>query len=129
MFKQQHKAVGYVPHHQLGLFKLKLVQAGYEDHDGPKVRRDGEVLAARAVFDGRDGIRQNHVQVVDRGTVFAVYAHTEPHTVRLIDHAISALNDEASFAGGSRMLRNDFAAVGFRLMTYSEACDAARLRG
>jgi len=129
MFKQQRKATGYIPHHQLDRFSRKLEQAGYENHDGPRVRRDGEVLAARAAFDGRDGLRQNHVQVVDRGTVFAVYAHTEPHTVRLIDHAISALNDEASFAGGSRMLRNDLAAVGFRLMTYSEACAAARLRG
>jgi hypothetical protein len=130
MFKEQGKALGYFPHHQLGLFKLKLAQSGYENHDGPKVRRDGEVLAARAVFDGRGGnLRQNHVQVVDRGTVFAVYAHTEPHTDRLIDHAISAINDDASFAGGSKMLRNDLAAVGFRLMTYSEACEAARRRG
>ncbi|MCW5807584.1 MAG: hypothetical protein KIT31_34835, partial [Deltaproteobacteria bacterium] len=93
-------------------FKLKLQQAGYGEHDGPKVRRDGEVLTARAVFDGRDGLRQNHVQVVARGTVFAVYAHTEPHTVRLFDHAISALNDDASFAGGSKMLRHDLEAVG-----------------
>jgi hypothetical protein len=129
VFKQQHDAVGYFPRHQLGLFKLKLSQAGYEEHDGPKMRRDGEVLAARAVFDGRDGLRQNHVQVVERGTVFAVYAHTEPHTDRFIDHAISALTDEASFAGGSKMLRNDLAAGGFRLMTYSEACEAARRRG
>jgi hypothetical protein len=129
MFKQQRKAAGYVPYHQLGLLKLKLSQAGYENHDGPKVRRDGEVLAARATFDGRDGVRQNHVQVVDRGTVFAVYAHTEPHTARLLDHAISALNDGASFAGGSKMLRNDLAAVGFSLMTYGDACEATRLRG
>ena len=125
MFRQQHKAAGYFPRHLFTLFKLKLAQAGYEDHYGPKVRRDGEVLAVRAVFDGRDGVRQNHVQVVVRRTVFAVYAHT----ARLLDHAISALNNDASFAGGSRMLRNDLATVGFRLMTYSNACESTRRRG
>jgi hypothetical protein len=43
--------------------------------------------------------------------------------------SISAINDDASFAGGSKMLRNDLAAVGFMLMSHGEACDAARLRG
>jgi hypothetical protein len=128
MFKEQRRAAGYFPRAQLGLFKLKLVDAGYEEHDGPKVRRDGEVLTARAVFEGRDGLRQNHVQVVARGEVLAVYAHTEPHTDRLIAHAISALNDGASFAGGSKMLRNDLNAGGFRLVTYSKACETARRR-
>jgi hypothetical protein len=129
MFKEQRKAAGYFPHHQLGLFKLKLTHAGYESHDGPKVRRNGEVLTARATFQGRGGLRQNHVQVVDRGTVFAVYAHTEPHTDRLLAHAISALNDEASFSAGSKMLRNDLDSVGFRLASFSDACEAARRRG
>jgi hypothetical protein len=67
MFKQQRKAAGYFPRHLLGLFKLKLAQAGYEDHVGPRTRRDGEVLTFRAVFAGRDGLRQNHVQIVDLG--------------------------------------------------------------
>lgn len=129
MFKEQRKAAGYFPRHLFRLFELKVAQAGYEEHHGPRTNRDGEVLAVRAVFNGRDGLRQNHVQVVDRGNVFAVYAHTEPHTDRLIAHAISAINDDASFAGGSKMLRNDLAAVGFRLTTYSIACDAARRRG
>jgi len=129
MFKQQHKAAGYIPRQQLGLLKIKLAEAGYEDHDGLKVRRDREVLAFRATFDGRDGLRQNHIQIVDRGSVFAVYAHTEPHTERLIDHAISALNDEASFSGGSRMLRNDLDAVGLKLKTHAQArADTKRRR-
>ena len=115
MFKQQRKPAGYFPRQQLGLFKLKMREVGYQDHDGMRVRRDGEVLALRATFDGRDGLRQNHIQVVDRGDVLAVYAHTEPHTDRLIDHAISAVNDDASFSGGSKMLRNALGAAGFSL--------------
>lgn len=128
MFKQQRKAAGYIPRHQLGLLKFKLTEAGYQTHDGLRVRRDGEVFAARAVFEGRDGVRQNHVQVVERGNVYAVYAHTEPHTARLFDHSISALMDQASFSGGSRMLRNDLHAVGFRLLSHAEACEAAKRR-
>lgn len=129
MFKQQSKAAGYIPRQQLGLLKLKLQQAGYEDHDGPKYRRDGELLAFRATFDGSDGLRQNHVQVVDRGEVLAVYAHTEPHTERFIEHAISALHDKASFSGGSKMLRNDLKAVGLNLRTHAEAhLDSRRRR-
>lgn len=121
MLKQQRKATLYVPRQQLGLFRLKLQQAGYEGHDGPKSRRGGEVLALRAAFVGQDGLRQNHVQVVDRGDVLAVYAHTEPHTARLFDHALSAVTDRASFSGGSRMLRNDLRAVGFSAKTYAQA--------
>lgn len=121
MLKQQRKAAGYVPGSQLGLLKVKLEQAGYEVHDGPRYRRNGEVLTLRAAFEGRDGLRQNHVQVVDRHGVYAVYAHTEPHTQRFIAHALSAANDEASFSGGSRMLRNDLESVGFRLRTHAEA--------
>lgn len=66
-------------------------------------------------------MRQNHVQVVERKGVFAVFAHTEPHTVHFIAHAISALDDRASFSGGSKMLRNDLAEVGYELMSYAEA--------
>jgi hypothetical protein len=99
MFKQQRKAAGYIPCQQLGLFKLKMQAAGYEAYEGMKVRRDREVLALRATFEGRGGLRQNHVQVVDRGDVLAVYAHTEPHTLRLLDHAMSAIADEVRMAG------------------------------
>ena len=129
MFKQQRKAVGYVPGHQLGLLKVKLRDAGYEVHDGPKFQRDGEVAAFRATFQGRDGRRQNHVQVVERGSVLALYAHTEPHTDRFIDHALSALGDEANFPGGSKMLKNDLQAAGFRLKSFSAAQESVRRRG
>ncbi len=124
-FAQQKKAVGYLPRKQLGLLTVKLRQAGYEIHDGPAVERDGEVAALRKVFQSRDGLRQNHVQVVARANVIAVYAHTEPHTARFLAHAVSAIFDEASFAGGSKMLGNDLAGVGFELMTHSDAVAAA----
>lgn len=121
MFKQQIKAVGYVSARQLGLLKLKLAHAGYEPHTGLRVSRDGEVATFRRTFRGANGLRQNHVQVVDRGDTFAVYAHTEPHTARLIAHTVSALGDGASFSGGSKMLRGDLAAVGYELESHAAA--------
>lgn len=124
-FKEQMRAVGYVPHQRLGLLIVKLGQVGYEKHDGPRTTRDREVATLRKGFPGSDGWRQNHVQVVQRGRTCAVYAHTEPHTGRFLDHAASALLDEASFSGGSRMLRNDLASIGFRLMSFEEAQDSA----
>jgi hypothetical protein len=126
MFKQQGKAVGYVPHHWLGILKLKLRDAGYEEHDGPKLPRDGEIATFRRAFHTKDGLRQNHVQLVQRGSTIAVYAHTEPHTIRLAAHAISAMLDGASFSGGSKMLRNNLADVAFDLMNHSDAVDRAR---
>lgn len=126
MFKQQRQAAGYVNEEQLGLLKLKLRQAGYEDHDGLRVSRSGEVATFRRTFRAASGVRQNHVQVVDRGGVFAVYAHTEPHTARLIAHAVSALGDGASFSGGSKMLRNDLVDAGYQLLSHAEARAKAR---
>jgi len=123
-FKQQKTAAGYVPHQQLGLLVLKLRQARYETHDGPAVTRAGEIVTLRKTFDG--GRRQNHVQLVRRGDTIAVYAHTEPHTDDFIGHAISALWNGASFAGGTRMLLNDLARVGFSLSRHAEARGSAR---
>lgn len=120
VFKQQRKAVGYLSEKGFRLFSLKLQKVGYERHEGLRVSREGEVAAFRRAFLGADGLRQNHVQIVEREGVFAVYAHTEPHTVRLLDHTISALDDRASFSGGSKMLRNDLEVVGCELLTYAE---------
>ncbi len=129
MFKEQGKAVGYIPRHQFGLLKLKLEQAGYEYHDGPRTSRDNEVATFRNAFDSASGLRQNHVQIVDRGSVFAIYAHTEPHTERWWAHTVSAIGDGASFSGGSRMLGNDLASGGYYLMSYADAIEASRRRG
>ncbi len=125
-FKQQRTAVGYVPSQQLGLLKVKLRQAGYDGHDGPSVAREGEVATMRKVFRSPQGMRQNHVQLVDRGKTIAVYAHTEPHTDRFLAHAASAIFDEASFSGGSRMLNNDLSDVGFSLLDFPKARRSAR---
>ena len=129
MFKQQHQAVGSVPDHQFGLLKLKLAAAGYEEHDGPRMSREGEVATYRLAFNGADGLRQNHVQIVKRGSVLAIYAHTEPHTQRLVAHAISAVGNGASFSGGSRMLTNALSSVGYRLVPYADAIASAKRRG
>lgn len=126
MFRQQRTAAGYVPHQQLGLLLLKLRHAGYVQHDGPAVARDGEIATLRKVFNAPRGLRQNHVQIVNRGSTIGVYAHTEPHTDRFLAHAASAIFDEASFAGGSKMLNNDLAAVGFALSGFGNARRAAR---
>lgn len=71
-------------------------------------------------------LRQNHVQVVERGKQLAVYAHTEPHTDRLVAHALSAIFDAASFSGGSRMVRNDLVASGYELRSFGEAKPSSR---
>jgi hypothetical protein len=120
-FKQQKKAAGYVPIEHVGLLGVKLRDAGYEEHTGPSVSRDGEVGTFRKTYRSGGALRQNHVQVVARGRKLAMYAHTEPHTDRLVDHALSAVFDAASFSGGSRMLRNDLAAFGYELRSFAEA--------
>jgi hypothetical protein len=125
-FKQQKKAAGYVPVEHAGLLRLKLREAGYEEHTGPSVSRHGEVGTFRKTYRSGGGLRQNHVQVVGRGRKLAMYAHTEPHTDRPIDHAFSALFDAASFSGGSRMLRNDLEASGYELRSFAEAKPSPR---
>jgi hypothetical protein len=125
-FKQQKKAAGYVPVEHAGLLGVKLRDAGYEEHTGPSVSRDGELGTYRKTYRSGGALRQNHVQVVKRGSKLAMYAHTEPHTERPIDHAFSALFDAASFSGGSRMLRNDLAASGYKLRSFVEATPSPR---
>jgi hypothetical protein len=125
-FKQQKKAAGYFPVEHQGLLRLKLRHAGYEEHPGPFVSRDGEVGTFRKTYRSGGMLRQNHVQVVTRGTKLAVYAHTEPHTERWVDHALSAISDGHSFSGGSRMVRHDLAASGYELRSFSDAKPAAR---
>jgi hypothetical protein len=125
-FKQQKKAAGYVPVEHVGLLGVKLRDAGYEEHTGPSVSRDGEVATFRKSYRSGGALRQNHVQVVQRGSKFAMYAHTEPHTDRLLDHAVSAIFDDASFSGGSRMLRNDLTASGYTLRSFAEAKPSPR---
>jgi hypothetical protein len=120
-FKQQKKAAGYAPVEHAGLVELKLRDAGYEVHTGPSVTRDREVATYRKTYRSGGALRQNHVQVVQRGSKLAMYAHTEPHTDRLLDHAVSAVFDDASFSGGSKMLRNDLAASGYELRPFAEA--------
>jgi hypothetical protein len=120
-FKQQKTAAGYLPVEHAGLLRLKLRDAGYEEHKGPSVTRDGEIATFRKAYRSGQALRQNHVQIVARGKKLAVYAHTEPHTDRLIDHALSAIFDAASFSGGSRMLRNDLVASGYELRPFVEA--------
>ena len=125
-FKQQKKAAGYAPVEHAGLVELKLRDAGYEVHTGPSVTRDREVATYRKTYRSGGALRQNHVQVVERGSKLAMYAHTEPHTDRFVDHAVSALLDEASFSGGSRMLRNDLATSGYELRSFTEAKPSRR---
>lgn len=126
MFKQQKKATGYVPRQQAGLLRVKLREAGYEVHSGPALARDRETHTLRKSFRGQSGVRQNHVSIEERGSVAAVYAHTEPHTDDLIGHTISALTDGASFTGGSRMLKRDLEDVGLPLMSHDDAVKKAR---
>jgi hypothetical protein len=125
-FKEQKRAVGYVPVYKAGLLRTKLRDAGYKRHGGPAFKRVGEVATFRKAFTSEDGLRQNHVQIVIRGSTAAVYAHTEPHTDRLIAHGVSAMLSGASFSGGSRMLRSDLAAVGYDLSSFSQARNQAK---
>lgn len=126
MFKQQKKAAGYIPRQQLNLVRVALRRLDYEEHPGPAVTRDGEVITLRRSFSTPKGWRQNHVQIVERGNSLAVYAHTEPHTDAFVDHAISAVFDGASFAGGSKMVRADLAKVGIPLSGRSDAAASGR---
>lgn len=93
-------------------FRGALLSAGYEFHSGPRTTRDGEQQAWVADI-GRG--RQVHVQEVKRrnGTV-AVFAHTEPAGYGL-HHLVSALTDGASYSGGSRVLKADLRARGWKV--------------
>jgi hypothetical protein len=126
MFKQQSKAAGYLPYQAFNTLAVALRRAGYEGHTGPKVQRDREVAAFRKTFESARGLRQNHVQIAENNNTLAIYAHTEPHTDELVDHAISAIFDGASFQGGSKMLKNDLAAEGVELMSHAAAARAAK---
>lgn len=103
-FRQGISPCVVIPRRLHRVFRGDLLSLGYRFHSGPRTTRDGEIQAWVAGI-GRD--RQVHVQEVrlDNGDV-AVYAHTEPEGYGL-DHLVSALLDEASFAGGSRVLKND----------------------
>ena len=66
-FKQQKSPAGYASVERAGLVRLKLRQAGYEEHPGPFVERDNEIATFRKTYRSAEGLRQNHVQIVARG--------------------------------------------------------------
>lgn len=103
-FKQGKRPCVTVPKARLRKFRGALFSAGYKPHSGPRATRDNEIQAwVRLIGRGR----QVHVQEVRRknGNI-AVFAHTEPESTTLA-HAVSALLDGASFAGGAKVLLND----------------------
>lgn len=111
-FKQGIRPCVIVPRRLHRAFRGDLLSLGYRFHTGPRTTRDSEIQAWVAGI-GRG--RQVHVQEVrlDDGDI-AVYAHTEPEGYGL-DHLVSAVLDEASFAGGARVLRSDLRSRGWDL--------------
>jgi hypothetical protein len=116
-FKSGKRPTLKIPETRLHDFLVKLLSAGYIEHDGRKTKVPGEVLTFRKRFmDRHKKSRQNHVQIIYTSPdKIEVFAHTEPYmgsSVRdLIKHGISAIFDDASFQAGSRMLRKDLAAI------------------
>lgn len=89
---------------------MVLRRAGYEPHMGSRYLRKGELRAWTAPLRGG---RHIHVQECAwTSGRLALFAHTEPASGLL--HAWSAVTDGANFAAGSRKLRADLTANGWR---------------
>lgn len=112
-FHESDKPSLVVPRRKFTQLVRTLSAAGFNGHDGRKVRRDGEIVTMLKKFSSKGDPRQCHVQIVDDGKHILVYAHTEPAVgrdlVSLLRHGISAVEDKASFSAGSRMLRTSLA--------------------
>jgi hypothetical protein len=104
MFKQGSKPVVTIEKDERKTFRGDLFASGYKPHTGPRTQRDGEIQAwVKPIGRGR----QVHVQeeLRDDGGI-DVFAHTEPEGYGP-DHLVAAVLDEASFSGGSKVLRGD----------------------
>lgn len=109
-FKQGKKPAVRVHRTELRRFRGALFKAGYQPHTGMRTQRNGEIQAwVKSIGRGR----QVHVQeVLTRGEIVRVFAHTEPEGETL-EHLAAALLDAVSYSGGSRVLRNDLRDVGW----------------
>lgn len=117
-FRQGKKPALRVPVKRLEALVISLMGAGYQEHDGRKVKLKSEVLTFRRRFVANGKRRQCHVQVIvtEDGKHLDVFAHTEPDMAHLGDvftHGFSAIMDHANYAAGARMLRQDLKAVAF----------------
>ena len=111
MFIQGKQPCLIIPKRLHKAFQHALTGLGYESHDGPRWKRDGETQTwVVALGNGR----QIHVQEeeLSNGNV-AVFAHTEPAGFGP-RHLASALRDEASFSGGSKALKADLRKRGWQ---------------
>lgn len=83
-----------------------LERAGYREHNGPRIRRERELVAYVRPLEHAE--RQVHVQILERpnGEGFDVYAHTEPWGQGW-RHLFAALFDRVSYQQGARVLRRD----------------------
>ena len=111
-FKQGRRPCLVISKDEHRSFRGDLLALGYRFHTGLRTERDGEIQAWVASI-GRG--RQVHVQEVRRrnGDI-AIFAHTEPEGAGL-EHALAAIFDEASFAGGAKVVLNDLRSRGWKI--------------
>jgi hypothetical protein len=109
MFVQGKKPALVVPAEDVERLHMALRRAGYHPHTGHRYQRRGEVHAWAADLSGG---RHIHVQEVAWNGGRALFAHTEPASG--LAHVFSAVTDGANFAAGSRKLRADLRAQGWR---------------
>ena len=85
--------------------QAELREAGYRDHPTLRFQKEGEV---KALVKDLPGGRWNHVQVVQEGNRYEVYAHTEPHAEKdPLTHLYCALTEEGvNFGAGASMARS-----------------------
>jgi hypothetical protein len=123
VFKQGRSPAVVVPPRAFEALIRALIKSGYEKN-GQSLKRKNEAVSLKKSFHvGRGSAResrQNHIQVVIRGGMVCVYAHTEPDTDRTIMHTLAGLFDLASFSAGSRMLKRDLERSGFLLTSGSK---------
>jgi hypothetical protein len=89
----------------------RLLATGYVEHNGAlqRLRRRGETITLRFLFDDDGASLQNHVQIVRRTDgVCEIFAHVEP-AMRwtlgdAIKHCTSAIAGRADYERGSQML-------------------------
>jgi hypothetical protein len=115
MFKQGTRPALKAPGKKFEEIIARLLAAGYELHNGMRIKRKREAVTLRKRFTRKGEKRQNHVQIVlppDEHEV-SVFAHTEPDTENdFIMHCLDAFFDEVDYGAGARMLKRDLESIG-----------------
>lgn len=108
-FRQSPRPALAIDQADLRRLRGALLSLGYRPTSRPETRRPDQTGSwTRPAGDGREV----HVQETTRAGIVRLYAHTEP--AGALAHLASAILDRPSWSAGSRQLRADLRALGWR---------------